>query len=75
VEVFSKVKTKTLPLDRPTDHVIHMEPGYKLSYRQIYSLTELELMTIKNFIERNLASSLIQLLSSPAAAQILFAMK
>jgi hypothetical protein len=75
VEVFSKVKTETLPPDRPTVHAINLEHGYKLPYRWINNLSEFELKTLKAYIEMNLASGSIQRSPSPAAAPILFAKK
>jgi hypothetical protein len=75
VEVFSKVKAETLPLHRPTDHAINLEPGNKLPYGRIYNLSEFELKMLKPYIETNLASSFVQRSSSPAAALILFAKK
>jgi hypothetical protein len=75
VEVFSKVKAETLPPNRPTDHAIYLEPGYKLPYGWIYNLSEFELKTLKAYIETNLARGFIQRSSSPAAAPILCAKK
>jgi hypothetical protein len=75
VEVFSKVKAETLPPHRPTDHVIDLEPGYKLPGGRIYNLKGFELKTLKAYIETNMASGCIQRLSTPAAAPILFAKK
>jgi len=75
VEVFSKVKAEILPPHRPTDHAINREPGYTLPSRRIYNLSGFELKTLKAYIETNLGSGFIQLLSSPAAAPILFTKK
>jgi hypothetical protein len=60
VEVFSKVKAKTLPPHRPTDHAIDPESGYKLPYRRIYNISEFELKMLQAYIQTNLASGFIQ---------------
>jgi hypothetical protein len=52
-----------------------LEPGYNLPYGQIYNLSELELRTLKAYIEANLANGFIQWSSSPEAAPILLAKK
>jgi len=75
VEVVSKVKAKTHPPHRPTDHAIDLEPGYKQPYGRIYNLSEFALKTLKAYIETNLASGFIQRSSSLAAAPMLFEKK
>ena len=75
VEVFSKTKAETLAPHRPIDHAIDIERGYQLPYGQIYNLSEVELRTLKAYIETNLANGFIQRSASPAAAPILFAKK
>jgi len=57
------------------DHAIDLEPGFKIPYGRIYNLSEVELRTLKVFIETNLAKGFIQLSSSSAAAPILVAKK
>jgi len=75
VEVFSKEKAKTLPPHRPNDHMISLEPDYKLSYGQTYNLPEFESKTHNAYLEINLANGFIQQSSSSAAVPILFATK
>jgi hypothetical protein len=75
VEVFSKTKAETLAPHRPIDHAIHIEPGSQLPYGRIYNLSEVELRTLKAYIETNLANGFIQRSASPAAAPMLFAKK
>jgi hypothetical protein len=75
LDIFSKKKAETLPPHRPTDHAIDLEPGTKLPYGRIYSLSEVELKALKAYIETNLASGFIQRSSSPAASPILFVKK
>jgi hypothetical protein len=71
VEVISKNKAETLPPHRQIDHVINLEPDYKLPYGRIYNLSEFELKTLKAYIETNLVNGFIQRSSSSAAAPIL----
>jgi hypothetical protein len=73
--IFTMKKAETLPPHRPTDHAIDLEPGTKLPYRQIHSLSEFELKALRAYIEMNLASGFIQRSSSPAALPILFVKK
>jgi hypothetical protein len=47
LDIFSKKKAETLAPHRSTDHAIDLEPGTKLPYRRIYSLSETELKTLK----------------------------
>ena len=75
VEVFSKTKADTLPPHRSIDHAIDLEPSCKIPYGRIYNLSEVELKTLKAYIETNLANGFIQQSSSPATAPILFAKK
>jgi len=75
VEVFSKAKAEALPLHRSINHAIDLESGSKLPYGRIYNLSEVELRTLKAYIETNLANGFIQRSSSPVAASIFFAKK
>jgi hypothetical protein len=72
LDIFSKKKAETLPPHRSTDRAINLEPGTKLPYGRIYSLSEVELKALKAYIETNLASGFIQRSSSPAASPTLF---
>jgi hypothetical protein len=73
VEVFSMAKAEILPPHRPIDHAIDLEPGHQMPYGRIYKLSEVNLRTLKAYIETNLANGFIQRSSSLAAAAILFA--
>jgi len=75
MEIFSKDDVETLPPHRPTDHAIHLEPGYFLPDARIYNLSEFELMMLKDYVQENLANGFIQRSSSQAAVPILFARK
>jgi len=75
VDVFSKDRAETLSPHRPIDHAIDLEPDFNLPYGRIYNLSEVELISLKAYIETKLANGFIQRSSSPAAAPILFAKK
>jgi len=75
VKVFSKTKADTLAAHRSFDHGIDLEPGCKIPHGHIYNLSEVELKTLRAYIETNLANGFIQRSSSPAAAPIVFAHK
>jgi hypothetical protein len=75
VEVFSNTKAETLAPHRSIDHAIDLEPGCKITYGRIYNLSEVELKTLKSYIETNLANGFIQRSASPAEAPILYAKK
>ena len=75
VEVFSKTKAETLAPHRSIDHAIDLVPGCQIPYGRIYNLSEVDLNTLKAYIETNLANGFIQRSSSPAAALIFFAKK
>jgi len=62
---------KTLAPHRPNNHAIDLEQGFKIPYRRIYNLSEVQLQTLKAYIDTNLAKGFIQRSSSSAAAPIL----
>jgi hypothetical protein len=49
LDISSKKKAEKLPPHRPTDHAIDLEPGTKLPYGRIYSLSEVELKALKAY--------------------------
>ena len=74
-DVFSKIKASTLPPRRPYDHQIELEDGTQPPFGPIYSLSEVEQIALKQFIDENLASGLIRPSQSSAGAPILFIKK
>jgi hypothetical protein len=68
LDVFGKIIATTLPLQQPYDHQINLEDGSSLPFSPIYSLSEVEQLTLKQFINKNLSSSLIHPSQSPAGA-------
>jgi hypothetical protein len=75
VDIFSKDRAETLAPHRPIDHAIVMELGFHIPYGLIYNLSEVDLKSLKTYIEIDQANAFIQGLSVPASAPILFANK
>jgi len=73
LDVFSTEKAETLPPLRQLNHVINLEPDYKLQSGRIYKLLEFWLKRFKAYIEMNLALDFIERPSYSAATPILFA--
>ena len=72
---FSKTKADTLPPHRTYDLSIELDPGKQPPFGPIYSLSELELKALSEWIEENLSKGFIRASSSPAGAPILFVKK
>ena len=72
---FSKTKADTLPPHRPYDLSIDLEDGKNPPFGPLYSLSELELKTLSEWIEENLSKGFIRASQSPAGAPILFVKK
>ena len=72
-DVFSEEKASILPeATELNQHVIKLQKSQQPPYRPIYSLSPVELETLKTYIETNLANCFIQPSKSPAGAPILF---
>jgi hypothetical protein len=74
-DVFSKDRAETLAPHRPIDDAIHLQPDVNLPHARIYILSEVEMKTLKAYIETTLANGFIQQLLSAVAAAILCAKK
>ncbi|SOV08098.1 uncharacterized protein UDID_17285 [Ustilago sp. UG-2017a] len=75
LDVFSRVKANKLPPHRTYDHQIPLEEGKSPPFGPIYSLSEHELKTLREYLEENLAKGFISPSNSPAASPILFVKK
>ncbi len=75
LDVFSKKKADALPSHRPYDHTIPLVPGETPPFGPIYSLSEVELKALSDYLEENLSKGFIRPSSSPAGAPILFVKK
>ena len=74
-DVFDKVKANTLPEHRPYDCPIDLQPGKEPPWGPIYNLSPVELETLREYIDENLANGFIRHSRSPAGAPIFFVKK
>ncbi|KAL7278114.1 hypothetical protein ACG7TL_008085 [Trametes sanguinea] len=74
-DVFSKSKADELPEHRPYDLKIELEPGATPPLGPIYSLSKVELDTLREYIDENLRSGFIRPSNSPCGAPVLFVKK
>ena len=73
--VFSKSAADTLPPHRPYDLKINLLPGTTPPFGPVYSLSELELATLRSWIKENLDKGFIRRSTSSAGSPILFVKK
>lgn len=74
-DVFSEESATHLPKHQPWDHEIPLEKDTKPKFGPIYSLSEVELGSLRDYIERNLATGYIRPSQSPAGHPIIFVKK
>ena len=74
-DVFSEEEAKTLPPHRTYDHGIELEPDSKAPWGPLYNMSELELTTLREFLDDMLGKGFIRSSTSPAGAPVLFARK
>lgn len=74
-KVFSKIEADKLPPHRPYDHKIPLVPDAVVPYGPMYSMSQLELKTLYDYIQENLAKGFIRRSESPAGAPVLFVKK
>jgi len=74
-DIFCKQKAKTLPRHRTYDLSIQTKEGSTPPLGPIYSLSTLELQTLRDFIEENTKIGTIRPPNSPCGAPVLFAKK
>ena len=74
-DVFSKTRADILPEHRPYDLKITLEDGAVPPLGPIYSLSKLELETLREYIDENLRSGFIRPSNSPCGAPVLFVKK
>jgi len=74
-DVFSKSKAETLAPHRPYDLQIDLEKDSQPPVGTIYSLSQFEQETLKQFIDENLTNGFIRSTSSPHGAPVLFVKK
>ena len=74
-DVFSKSKAEKLAEHRPYDLKINLEEGQEPSFGPIYSLSQLELSTLRDFIDKHVSIGLIRPTRSSHGAPVLFIKK
>ena len=74
-DVFNKAKADTLAPHRPYDLKINLEEGLAPPIGAMYSLSQSELQTLREFIDEHLRIGFIRLTTSPHGAPVLFVRK
>lgn len=74
-DVFSETNADILPVHRPYDCEIPVNPGSEIPYGKIYNLTEEEAKTLEDYVNENLEKGFIRHSSSPAGAPCFFVKK
>jgi hypothetical protein len=74
-DVFSKTSALQLPPSHLFDHAIDLENNVAPGHSPIYSLSEPERATVKEFIDDHLATGTIHPSQSPIGAPVLFTTK
>ena len=75
LDVFSKEAADELPCHAAYDHVIPLQPGTSPPFGPIYSLSEVELKALQEYLEENLSKGFIRPSTSPAGSPIIFVKK
>jgi hypothetical protein len=75
IDVFSKAAANQLPPSRVHDHAIELLPGTSPPFSKTYSMSQPELLALKEYIDENLAKGFIRRSTSPAGAPVLFVKK
>ncbi len=73
--VFSPSNANSLPKHWDEDHAIELEPGKTPPLGPIYNLSEYQLKTLHEYINKNLANRFIRPSKSSAGAPLLFTPK
>lgn len=75
LEAFSKKKADSLPPHRSYDLSIPLEEGKSPPFGPLYSLSQVELKALSEWLEENLSKGFIRASTSPCGAPILFVKK
>ncbi len=74
-DVFKKINVNTLHKHQPYDCTIDLVEGTQLSFGPIYNLSQVELVTLREYIDENLKKGFIWQSKFPVDALILFVKK
>lgn len=75
LHVFSRTEADKLPIRRPYDHQIKLEPGKQPGYGPLYGMSLNELKVLRKYLDDNLTKGFIRASSSPVASPVLFVKK
>ncbi|KAH0602269.1 uncharacterized protein H6S33_009843, partial [Morchella sextelata] len=75
LKVFLPSESDKLPPHRSYDHAIDLEPGKQPPWGPVYSLSEVELKVLREYLDKMLRLGKIRPSKSPAGAPILFVKK
>jgi hypothetical protein len=75
LHVFSRAEADKLPIRRPYDHQIKLEPGKQPGYGPLYGMSLNELKVLKKYLDENLSKGFIRASSSPVASPVIFVKK
>jgi hypothetical protein len=74
-DVFSKEEAKVMPPHRPYDHPIDLDPDTTPPHGPIYSMSENELVVLREYLDDMVSKGFIRSSNSPAGAPVLFVKK
>ncbi len=74
-DVFSPSNANSLPPHRDEDHLIELEPGKTPPFGPLYNLSEYQLKTLREYIDKNLANGFIRPSKSSPGAPVLLTPK
>jgi hypothetical protein len=74
-DVFEKKNADILPEHRPYDCAIKLQDGAQPPFGPIYNLSQMELATLREYIDENLSKNFIRHSKLPTGAPILFVKK
>lgn len=75
LSVFDEKAASRFPESRPWDHKIDLKEGFEPKSSKVYPLTQAEELSVKEFIEENLAKGYIRPSDSPQASGFFFVPK
>ncbi len=73
--VFSPFNANSLPPHQDEDHAIELEPKKTPRFGPLYNLSEYQLKTVREYIDKNLANRYIPSSKSSVGAPVLFTPK
>jgi len=74
-EIFKEKVQNALPRHQPSDHQIPLEPGGQPKFGPLYSLSQEELETLREYLDKNLKRGFIRPSESPAGYPVMFVPK